>query len=107
MSVEFFPTEDRLLVKRDEEQGEKRTTSGLLIVPDVAKQKSQRGTILRVGPGRLTEDGQTVKMRFDPGVRVVFGKYSGAEIEDGDTVYLVMREADILAVITGEEKPDA
>ena len=98
------PLHDRIIVRRLEE-GEQQF--GRIIVPDSAKEKPQRGTVLSAGSGKTREDGKRVALDVKAGDQILFGKYSGQEIKlDGDE-YLIMKEDDVLAVITGraENKP--
>ncbi len=90
------PIGDRVVVRP--EAAEEKTSSGLFI-PDTAQERPQRGTILFVGPGQ-TENGNHVEMTVKAGDTVLYGKYSGTEIDlDGEDV-LIMRESDILGVIS-------
>ena len=90
------PLADRVVVKP--EAAEEKTTSGLYI-PDTAKEKPQRGTVVAVGPGRF-ENGTKIDMSVKEGDKVLYGKYAGTEISlDGDDV-MIMRESDILGVIS-------
>lgn len=89
------PLGDRVVVKP--EPAEEKTASGLFI-PDTAKEKPQRGTVVAVGPGKV-ENGNKIDMTVSEGDTVLYGKYSGTEITmDGDDV-LIMRESDILGII--------
>ncbi|MDA0378829.1 MAG: co-chaperone GroES [Bacteroidetes bacterium] len=91
------PLGDRVVVKP--EPAEEKTASGLFI-PDTAKEKPQRGTVLAVGPGKV-ENGNKIDMTVSEGDTVLYGKYSGTEITmDGDDV-LIMRESDILGIVNG------
>ena len=74
------------------------TASGL-VLPDTAKEKPQRGTVLAVGPGRITDDGTVIPMSVEPGQSIVFSKYSGTEVRDGDEEHLLISERDILAIL--------
>ena len=89
--MSFRPLGDRVLVKRTEE--ETKTTGGI-IIPDTAKEKPQRGTVVAAGPGKKDEP-MTVKV----GDTVLYGKYSGTELQVEGKDYLIMREADIFAII--------
>ena len=90
------PIGDRVVVRP--EAAEEKTSSGLFI-PDTAQEKPQRGTVLFVGPGQI-EDGKHVEMTVKAGDSVLYGKYSGTEIAlDGEDV-LIMRESDILGVVS-------
>ncbi|MDY6393573.1 MAG: co-chaperone GroES [Bacteroidales bacterium] len=85
------PLSDRVLVKSAE--AEEKTATGI-IIPDTAKEKPMEGTVIAVGPGKKDEP-MTVKA----GDKVLYGKYSGTEINVGDEKYLIMRESDIYAII--------
>ncbi|MBQ9254538.1 MAG: co-chaperone GroES [Bacteroidales bacterium] len=89
--VNIKPLSDRVLVKPAE--AEEKTATGI-IIPDTAKEKPMEGEVIAVGPGKKDEP-MTVKA----GDKVLFGKYSGTEINVGDEKYLIMRESDIYAII--------
>ncbi len=91
------PLHDRVLVKRSEEPS--KTESGLLFLPESAKEKPVEGTILAVGAGRINDDGSVMPLQVQAGDRIVFGKYSGTEIKVGGEDRLILREDDILGVI--------
>ena len=92
----FRPLGDRVLIKRVEEE---EKTKGGIIIPDTAKEKPQEGEILAVGPGRY-DDGKRVPMEVKVGDKVLFGKYSGTEVViDGESL-LILRENDVLAILT-------
>ena len=92
----FRPLGDRVLVRRIEEEAK---TKGGIIIPDTAKEKPQEGEILAVGPGARDEDGKRVELDVKAGDRVLFGKWSGAEVKiDGEDL-IIMKEADILGII--------
>ncbi|NIO27678.1 MAG: co-chaperone GroES [Candidatus Latescibacteria bacterium] len=94
--MKIRPLADRVLIVPEEEE-EKR--KGSIVIPDTAKEKPQEGKVIAVGEGRLSEKGERIPLDVKKGDRVLFGKYSGTEIEiDGDT-YLIMHESDILATI--------
>lgn len=94
--MKLRPLHDRLIVKRLD--GEEKTAGGLFI-PDTAKEKPQKGTVIAAGNGKKTDEGKTVSMDVKVGDTVLFGKYAGTEIKvDGDEL-LMMREDDILAVV--------
>jgi len=90
------PLHDRILVQRLDE-GEQQI--GGIIVPDSAKEKPQRGTVIAVGNGRVNDDGERVKLDVKAGDTILFGKYSGQEIKIDGTEYLIMREDEVLAVV--------
>lgn len=91
------PLADRVLVKPVEA---KEMTEGGIIIPDTAsKEKPMEGEIVEVGPGRF-EDGKKIPMEVKKGDRVLYGKYSGTEVTIKDTDYMIMRESDILAILS-------
>ena len=94
------PLYDRIVVKRIEEQ---ETSRNGIIIPDSAQEKPQEGEVISVGRGKLLEDGQVVALDVKAGDRVLFGKYSGTETKLVGTEYIIMREDDILAVLTKTE----
>ena len=90
------PLHDRLMVRRIEE---KEMAKGGIIIPDTAKEKPMEGEVLAAGNGKLLEDGTTLALDVKVGDRVLFGKYSGTEIEiDGEDVVIV-REDEVLAIM--------
>lgn len=95
--VNLKPLGDRVIVKAIEEQ--EMTASGI-VLPETAKEKPQRGTVLAVGPGRKDDNGNLVPMDVSVGDVVLYAKYGGTEVKlDSETTVLVMRESDILAVV--------
>jgi chaperonin GroES len=94
--MKLRPLQDRILVKRIEEQ---EKTAGGIYIPDTAKEKPVMGEIVSVGNGKKTEDGKVIPVDVKAGDKVLFGKYAGTEVkvENGD--YLIMREDDILGII--------
>ena len=98
MSVNVRPLHDRVLIKRIEEEEQVR---GGIIIPDTAKEKPQEAEVVAVGPGKLDDDGKRQPMDVSVGDRVLVGKYSGSEIKiDGDE-FVILREDEILAVVSG------
>jgi len=91
------PLNDRVLVKRIEEV---QVTKGGILIPDTAKEKPIEGKVIAVGPGKMSEQGQRMALQLKEGDRVLFGKYAGTEIKMDGEEYLMMREEDILAIIT-------
>jgi chaperonin GroES len=100
MSVQVTPLHDRVLIKRIEE---KETVKGGIIIPDTAKEKPQEGEVIAVGAGKM-EKGQRVPLDVKAGDRVLFGKYSGTEIVVEDDNFLILREDEILAKLSGAAK---
>ena len=91
------PLANRVLVKRVEDNLQK--TAGGIIVPDTAQEKPQRGKVVAVRPGRMTDEGKRTKLEVKVGDNILFGKWSGSEITiDGDE-FLFMKDEDILAVL--------
>lgn len=90
------PLADRVLVKPD--SAEEKTSSGI-IIPDTAKEKPQRGTVVAAGPGKV-ENGTKIDMTVKTGDKVLYGKYSGTELTLDGEDYLIMRESDILGVVS-------
>jgi chaperonin GroES len=103
MAPNFVPLHDRVLVRRLDEQ---ETTRGGIIIPDTAKDKPQEGEVLTVGKGKIKEDGKVIPLEVKPGDRVLFGKYSGTDINIGGEEYLIMREEEVLG-ITGKSSKRA
>ncbi|MCH8557545.1 MAG: co-chaperone GroES [Balneolia bacterium] len=90
------PLADRVLVKPDVAE---ETTSSGIIIPDTAKEKPQRGTVVAVGEGRY-ENGTKIAMSLKEGDKVLYGKYAGTELNiDGDEL-MIMRESDILGIVS-------
>ncbi len=96
MARKFEPLGDGVLIKPIEQ--EEVTASGL-VLPDTAKEKPQEGKIVSVGPRRLSEDGKRVAMEVKKGDKVLYRKYSGTEVKEGEEEYLIVRESDIVAKI--------
>ncbi|MBK5095906.1 MAG: co-chaperone GroES [Deltaproteobacteria bacterium] len=90
------PLQDRILIKRVEEEGKSK---GGIIIPDTAKEKPQEGQVVAVGPGKVTDTGTRVAPEVKAGDRILFGKYSGTEIKIEGEEHLILREEDVLAVI--------
>ncbi len=94
--MQLKPLADRVVVKPIEAAELKK---GGIIIPDTAKEKPMEGEIMEVGTGRKTDDGKILPMEVNKGDRILYGKYSGTEVEvDGDEL-LIMRESDIFAII--------
>ncbi len=94
--MKFKPLKDRVLVKYSEEA---EKSAGGLYIPDSAKEKPQKGEIVAVGSGRVTEDGKLQKMDVKIGDVILFDKYSGSKITMDDVEYLIIREEDILGIV--------
>jgi len=96
-ATKIRPLGDRVVVKPI--QKEEVTKSGI-VLPDTAKEKPQRGQVVAVGPGRMTDDGKRLPMEVKVGDEVLFAKYAGTELKIDDEEYLILSEKDILAVLT-------
>ncbi|OGT77228.1 MAG: co-chaperone GroES [Gammaproteobacteria bacterium RIFCSPLOWO2_02_FULL_47_50] len=97
--MKIRPLQDRVIIKRTEEE---RTSSGGIVIPDSAAEKPIKGKVIAVGPGKILDNGERRPVDLKVGDTVLFGKYSGTEVKMNDEEYLVMREDDIMGVITGK-----
>src|SRR6202051_1344533 len=100
MSVNVTPLHDRVLVKRLEA---KEVAKSGIIIPDTAKEKPQEGEVIAVGAGKI-EKGKRIPLDVKAGDRILFGKYTGSEIKVDDQEYLILREEEILAKLSGMAK---
>ena len=91
------PLNDRVLLKRIEEV---QVTKGGILIPDTAKEKPIEGKVIAVSPGKMSDAGVRMPLQLKEGDRVLFGKYAGTEIKMEGEEHLMMREEDILAVLT-------
>jgi chaperonin GroES len=94
--MKIRPLHDRILVKREEE---KEVKKGGIIIPDSAKEKPQQAKVIAVGNGKVNEDGKKIPLDVKAGDRILFGKYSGAEVKLDDEEYLILREEDVLCIL--------
>jgi chaperonin GroES len=101
MATKFTPLHDRILVRRVEES---ETTRGGIIIPDTAKDKPQEGEVISVGKGKVNEEGKVRPLDVKEGDRILFGKYSGTEIKLDGEDFVIMREEEVLGIITGAAK---
>ena len=97
MKLNLKPLGDRLVIKPLE--GEEVTPSGI-VLPETAKEKPQKGEVLAVGPGARDEDGKRIVMDVKAGDKVMFAKYAGTEIKIDNEKVLILRESDVLAIVT-------
>jgi chaperonin GroES len=96
--MKFRPLHDRVLIRRVAE--EERTVGGI-VIPDTAREKPREGEVVAVGPGARAEDGKIHPLDVKTGDRVLFGKWSGTEIRlDGEEL-MIMKESDLLGIVTG------
>jgi chaperonin GroES len=97
MATNLKPLGDRVVVKP---KAKEETTRSGIVLPDTASEKPQEGTVLSVGPGRTLDNGKKVEMEVKAGDSVLFAKYAGTEVKLDGEEYLVIRESDLLAVVT-------
>ena len=93
--MNFKPLKDRLLVKYSEEA---EKSAGGIIIPETAKEKPQKGEVVAVGAGRVTDDGKLQALEVKVGDVVLFEKYAGSKINMDNTEYLIFREDDVLGI---------
>ncbi len=103
MATKFTPLHDRILVRRVEEA---ETTRGGIIIPDSAKDKPQEGEVISVGKGKISEEGKVRPLDVKEGDRILFGKYSGTEIKIDGEDFIIMREEEVLGVLSGSAKKE-
>ena len=94
--MKIRPLQDRIIVKRIEEE---EKSKGGIIIPDTAKEKPQEGKVVAVGKGKVSEDGKITPLDVKVNDSVLFGKYSGSEINIDGEEHLIMREDDVLGVL--------
>jgi chaperonin GroES len=101
MSTKLTPLHDRIVIRRVEEA---ETTRGGIIIPDIAKDKPQEGEVIAVGPGKSNDEGKVFPLQVKAGDRILFGKYAGTEIKIDGEDFLIMREEEVLGVLSGTAK---
>jgi len=94
--LKLNPLADRVVVKPAEAE---EKTKGGIILPDTAKEKPVEGTIVAAGTGKISDNGEVIKMTVKVGDKVLYGKYSGTEITIEGEEYLIMRESDVFAIV--------
>lgn len=94
--MKIRPLQDRVIIKRIEEE---EKSKGGIIIPDTAKEKPQEGKVVAVGKGKIGDDGKIIPLDVKVNDRILFGKYSGSEINVDGEEHLIMREDDILGII--------
>ena len=95
--IKVKPLADRVVIAPSEEEASQ--SPGGIYIPDTAKEKPQTGTVVAAGPGRVTDEGNTIAMTVKVGDSVIYSKYAGTEYTEDGTEYLVVRESDILATL--------
>jgi len=103
MATKFTPLHDRILVRRVEEVG---TTRGGIIIPDSAKDKPSEGEVIAVGRGKSNDEGKVFPLAVKEGDHILFGKYSGTEIKLDGEDFIIMREEEVLGIVTGAVKKE-
>ena len=98
MATKFTPLHDRILVRRVEEA---ETTRGGIIIPDSAKDKPQEGEVISAGRGKSNDEGKVFPLAVREGDRILFGKYAGTEIKLDGEDFVIMREEEVLGIISG------
>jgi chaperonin GroES len=99
-SMKFRPLHDRVVLTRIDAE---EKTAGGIIIPDTAKEKPQQGKVVAVGPGGRDESGKLIPLDLKVGDRVLFGKWSGTEVKIEGVEYLIMKESDVMGVLTEAE----
>ncbi len=94
--MKIRPLQDRILVKRIEEEAK---TAGGIIIPDTAKEKPQEGKVIAVGAGKVQDDGKLQPLDVKKGDRILFSKYSGSEVQIEGEEHLILREDDVLGIL--------
>jgi chaperonin GroES len=98
MATKFIPLHDRILVRRVEEA---TTTRGGIIIPDSAKDKPQEGEVISVGRGKSNDEGKVFPLAVKENDRILFGKYAGTEIKIDGEELIIMREEEVLGILSG------
>jgi chaperonin GroES len=93
--MKYKPLGDRVIV--EQESAEQTTKSGI-VLPDMAQEKPQKGKVIKVGPGRISDEGKLIPMSVKEGDVVIYAKYGGTEIKIDKKEYVLLKESDILAV---------
>lgn len=99
--MKLQPLHDRIIIEADAHE---EVSAGGIILPDSAKEKPMRGTVLAIGPGKTLDNGKTVAVDVKVGETVLYGKYSGTEVNVGGKDYVILRNDDVLGVVTGASK---
>ena len=95
--MKIKPLNDRILVRRVEAKAQQK---GAIIIPDTAKEKPQEGEVVAVGEGRVDDNGKRIVPQVKKGDRVLFGKYAGSEFKIDDEDHLILKEDEILGIVT-------
>src|SRR5438445_11625901 len=103
MATKFTPLHDRILVRRVEET---EVTRGGILIPDNAKDKPQEGEVISAGKGKVNDEGKVFPLAVKEGDRILFGKYAGTEIKLDGEDFVIMREEEVLGIVTGAAKKE-
>lgn len=95
--ISLQPLDDRLIVKRLDDES---VTAGGIVLPDSAKEKSQKGSVVAIGPGRRLDNGKRAALEVGVGDTVLFGKYAGSEVKIDGEEYTILRESELLAKLS-------
>ena len=98
MALNLTPLGDRVVIEPSEDEAQ--TSPGGIIIPDTAKEKPQQGEVIAAGPGRTTDEGKVIDMPVKVGQTVIYSKYAGTEYTEDGVDYLIVRESDILAIVS-------
>jgi chaperonin GroES len=101
MAAKLTPLHDRILVRRVEQE---ETSRGGIVIPDTAKDKPQEGEVVAVGKGKINQDGKILPLDVKEGDRILFGKYAGSEIKLDGEEFVIMREDEVLGILSGARK---
>ena len=101
--AKLTPLHDRILIRRVEEA---ETTRGGIIIPDSAKDKPQEGEVVAVGKGKVNDEGKVFPLAVKEGDRILFGKYAGTEIKIDGEDFVIMREEEVLGILSGAAKKE-
>jgi chaperonin GroES len=101
--AKLTPLHDRILVRRVEEA---ESTRGGIIIPDTAKDKPQEGEVIAVGKGKSNDEGKVFPLAVKEGDRILFGKYAGTEIKIDGEDFVIMREEEVLGILSGAAKKE-
>lgn len=100
--MKITPLHDRIIVEAAKKE---EVSAGGIILPDSAQEKPHRGTVLAVGPGKTLDSGKKADTGITVGDEVLYGRYSGTEVNVGGKDYIILRAEDVLAIVSGEAKP--
>lgn len=101
--AKLTPLHDRILIRRVEEA---ETSRGGIIIPDSAKDKPQEGEVISVGKGKVNDEGKVFPLAVKEGDRILFGKYAGTEIKIDGEDFVIMREEEVLGILSGAAKKE-